>query len=513
MAWFHALFVRELKLNPPDAYESHTAEIAALLRARHPCIALQTLDEKTALDALTIQGHAHVWTWSVVDGVRDAMLSGETPIAETADPAAGLYYLMQHVEHPALCVTLDMVEHLTSPKVLRMLRDLIHRYGNVESTLVMIDHRGPLPDVIRAVSTPARIHPPHRAEIERIVRSTLQAYHQDTPIEVDLSKRDLETIVRNLSGLSRPQIERIVIDVVTTDQRLDADDVNGTLARKRQVLHRDGLLEYIESPVDLDTIGGLVGLKRWLVARRDAISPRAEKFGLPAPRGVLMLGVQGAGKSLCAKAIATGWQRPLLRLDPGILYDRFVGESERRLREALAQVQVMAPNVLWIDEIEKGFASAASRSTDGGLSQRMFGSLLTWMQEHDHGVFVVATANDIEALPPELLRKGRFDEIFFVDLPDESARHAIFEIHLNKRNRDPHGFDLAQLAAASDGFSGAEIEQAIIAGLHEAFATGQELTTRGLTICLSQTHPLSVTMAEKVAALRQWARGRCTIAN
>src|SRR4029077_1905948 len=225
-----------------------------------------------------------------------------------------------------------------------------------------------------------------------------------------------------------------------------------------------------------------------------------------------MLGVQGAGKSLAAKAIATAWKRPLLRMDVGALYDKYIGESERRLRDALKQAERMAPIILWIDEIEKAFASAASQSSDGGLSKRMFGTLLTWMQERTAPVFLMATANDIEALPPELLRKGRFDEIFFVDLPGLEARSAIIEIHLKKRRRDPKRFDVAALAVASDGFSGAEIEQAIVSAMHEAFAAKSELATEHLLSAVKTSPPLSVTMAEKVQELRNWAQGRCVSA-
>ena len=243
------------------------------------------------------------------------------------------------------------------------------------------------------------------------------------------------------------------------------------------------------------------------------MSPQAVEFGLPAPRGVLMLGVQGAGKSLAAKAVATAWRWPLLRMDAGALYDRFIGESERRLRESLRQAERMAPVVLWIDEIEKAFASAGSHSNDGGLSRRMFGTLLTWMQERAAPVFLIATANDIAALPPELLRKGRFDEIFFVDLPDEEARRQILSIHLCKRNRVPGGFDLPTLAAACAGFSGAEIEQAIISGLHESFSAGQELNTDMLLTAIRSSPPLSVTAAERIESLRTWAVGRCVPAD
>ena len=254
-------------------------------------------------------------------------------------------------------------------------------------------------------------------------------------------------------------------------------------------------------------------LKTWLRQRSDALTPEAKAFGLQPPKGVLLLGVQGAGKSLCAKAIATAWQRPLLRLDPGVLYDRYVGESERRLRSALRQAELMAPIILWIDEIEKGFASAASQSTDGGLSQRMFGTLLTWMQEHEAPVFLIATANNIDALPPELLRKGRFDEIFFVDLPTPPVRREIFAIHLRKRNRNPDDFDLEALAEGSPGYSGAEIEQAIIAALHGAFADSTEIDTPRILAAVAGSPPLSVTMAERIDHLRSWARSRCVPAD
>jgi SpoVK/Ycf46/Vps4 family AAA+-type ATPase len=226
-----------------------------------------------------------------------------------------------------------------------------------------------------------------------------------------------------------------------------------------------------------------------------------------------MLGVQGAGKSLCAKAIATAWHQPLLKLDPGSLYNSYIGESERNLRQALKQLEMMSPAILWIDEIEKGFASAASQSTDGGLSKRMFGTLLTWLQEHQAPVFVVATANDIEALPPELLRKGRFDEIFFVDLPKRTVRKDIFKIHLKKRQRDPKDFDLDILADVSEGFSGSEIEQAIVSALHEAYADKKELNTDRILSIFRVSPPLSVTLAEQVESLRNWAHGRCVPAD
>ncbi|MHC4738906.1 MAG: AAA family ATPase [Planctomycetota bacterium] len=297
------------------------------------------------------------------------------------------------------------------------------------------------------------------------------------------------------------------------DHIFNDEDINSIIANKRRMIQRGGLLEYVQTPLSLDEIGGMRKLKKWLKNRKDAFSSGAETFGITAPRGVLMLGIQGAGKSLCAKAVATAWKQPLLRLDPGSLYASYVGESERNLRNALNQTEMMSPVVLWIDEIEKAFASAASQSTDGGLSKRMFGTLLTWMQEHQEPVFVIATANDIEALPPELLRKGRFDEIFFVGLPNPDTRKKIFEIHIKKRNRDAAKFNLDALAETSEGYSGAEIEQAVIAALHEAYANKADLTTARILSALKTSPPLSVTMAEKVQALLAWAKDRCVPAD
>jgi SpoVK/Ycf46/Vps4 family AAA+-type ATPase len=264
----------------------------------------------------------------------------------------------------------------------------------------------------------------------------------------------------------------------------------------------------------MDEIGGLSQLKRWLDARHLGSMDEAQDFGLTLPRGVLLLGVQGAGKSLAAKAVATAWRVPLLKLDAGALFDKYIGESERRLRDSLAQADRMAPAVLWIDEIEKGFASASAHSSDGGLSRRMFGTLLTWMQERRSATFLVATANDISALPPELLRKGRFDEVFFVDLPDETVRRTILSIHLTKRRRNPELFDLAMLAEATNGFSGAEIEAGIESALRCAFADNRRnLTDRDLIETFRASPPISVVMAEKVAELRAWAAQRCVPAD
>jgi ATP-dependent 26S proteasome regulatory subunit len=491
-----------------------------LIRAGHAAIAILTYEEQYALSLVRetafklgydLSGTS-LWLWSVSDGLRDGLVARPSRIENTEHPAAALLYLSR-LDKPVVCVTLDLIGHLKDERTLRQFRDLLRRFEEVGSHLVMIDYQEEVPGVVAAHATRMEVSLPNEAELEAVVRRAVRAAHQERSIEIDMTRSGLRTVIRNLRGLTRRQAERIINDIVSEDRRFDATDINQVLAAKRQVLQEAGLLEYIEAPVDLSEIGGLRRLKSWLAQRQCAMTEEAAAYGLVCPRGVLMLGVQGAGKSLCAKAIATAWQQPLLRLDPAALYDRYVGESERRLRMSLRQAEMMAPIVLWIDEIEKGFASAASRSTDGGLSQRMFGSLLTWMQEHRSPVFVVATANDIEALPPELLRKGRFDEIFFVDLPGEATRRQIFEIHLRKRARNAEDFALEELAAAAEGYSGAEIEAAIVSALHKTFARKGQLTTQTLLEALKESPPLSITMAERVQALRDWARNRCVPAD
>jgi hypothetical protein len=490
-------------------------QLEQLILRGHACVAVRSLEERYVLELLRTIAVDHqrpLWLWTVSQGLVDGLLAGGRVLSSTDKPVNALAHLAE-LRDRSIAVMLDLAAHLQDAAVLRALRTTLMRIESTGLQIVLLDHSDELPAVIAAETTPFAVSLPDEAELERIVRDTLRRANSAHPIRVELRRSEFQAILRNLRGLTRRQVERIVEDVISDDRRFDAADAHHVIAEKRRLLVHSGLLEFVETPVDLNAIGGLRRLKSWLRRRAGALSDAGQKFGLPAPRGVLLLGVQGAGKSLSAKAIATAWQRPLLRMDVGALYDRYVGESERRLRDTLRQAEGLAPIVLWIDEIEKAFASAASRSTDGGLSQRMFGTLLTWMQEHRAPVFLVATANDIEALPPELLRKGRFDEIFFVDLPDRDVRCEIAAIHLRQRGRDPAAFDLNAIAEASAGHSGAEIEQAVIGGLHAAFDAKAELTTAHIVEALDASPPLSVTMAERVAALRAWAVGRCVPAD
>jgi SpoVK/Ycf46/Vps4 family AAA+-type ATPase len=486
-----------------------------LLAAGHGCISIVTFEESDALDLVrtcAMDSAMPCWQWSINRGLTDGLVADMPAIADTEHPAAALYWLSIQ-DRPCMTILLDLAGHLKDERTLRLLRELIVRYEKLGGHLVLIDHREELPPVVKSVAAGFELSLPDEVELLHVVRDTLRQRGQERPVRVELTRQQSDILLQALRGLSRRQVRRILCEAVAIDRQLDINDLSMILSEKRRAMQGEGVLDYIESPVSLDEIGGLRRLKFWLTQRQEAQSKSAAEFGLPAPRGILMLGVQGAGKSLAAKAVATAWRWPLLRLDAGALYDRYIGESERRLRESLRQAERMAPVILWIDEIEKAFASAASQSTDGGVSRRMFGSMLTWMQEHAAPVFVIATANDIEALPPELLRKGRFDEIFFVDLPVKESRSQIFAIHLRKRKRDPGDFNLDALSDAADGFSGAEIEQAVVAAMHDAFAHGRELSTDGILAALQNSPPLSVTMAEKVADLRAWAEGRCVPAD
>ncbi len=490
--------------------------LTQLITARHPCVLIPTFEEQHALNvirAVASEVRRHALVWTVTRGLHDAMIEDEISIPDTAHPAGALAHLCKHTPERSLVVMLDLSHHLKDDRTLRCLRELIAKMERAESTVVLVDADGDYPPAIKSASARMDLTLPGAAELEQIVRSTLRTIHSQQAINVQLGREDFDAIIQNLSGLSRRQARQAIIETVSEDRLIDATDLKRIIEYKKRALRTVGVLEPIETLVTLDEVGGLENLKKWLNLRANALSEEAIEFGIEPPRGVLMLGVQGAGKSLSAKAVATAWKRPLVRMDVGALFDRYIGESEKRLREALLQAAMMSPVILWIDEIEKAFASAAAQSSDGGLSKRMFGTLLTWMQEHTKPVFLIATANDVSALPPELLRKGRFDEIFFIDLPNPAARRSIFEIHLRRRDRDPDLFDLDELSRESDGYAGAEIEQAIKSAIYEAFSRNTLLSTKMIVAALRGSPPLSVTMSEKIDALRQWSVGRCVNAD
>jgi len=343
----------------------------------------------------------------------------------------------------------------------------------------------------------------------QLVQTTISDLTANHRVRKELPEDQLPQLARALRGLTLEEARRVLTQAVLTSLSLDAGTLERLHEGKSQLIKNQGVLEFLRLEGGLDSIGGLARLKAWLAKRRDALTPEAARYGLEPPKGILILGVQGCGKSLCAKAVAREWGMQLLKFDCSSLFDKYIGESERNLRKSLTVAEAVAPSVLWIDEIEKMFPQAALRSeADGGLSARIFGTFLTWLQEKKAPVFVVATSNDVSSLPPELLRKGRFDEIFFVDLPVLEARKTIFAIHLKGHQQGGEGLDIDALAQAAEGFSGAEIQQAISSALYAAFAKKTGLTTEMVLKEIRSTFPLSVTMREKVEALREWARDR-----
>jgi AAA+ superfamily predicted ATPase len=490
--------------------------LTLLIDAGYPIILIATPDETHA--AVQVAKAASLlarplYDWSLTTGLV-TRLPNSAPAAIPAGSAKAALEHIRKVGGNGLYLFRDLAPHLKDPIVERLLRDFYASTDRFGPTILTLE-TGEVPESLRRLSVSYDIKPPDLEELEQIVRGTFTRLTRESLYETTagLTQSQFDQLVRTLCGLSRAEAARVVATAVLDDHVLDAADLPRIVEAKRMLLGSRGVLETIGVDFTIDDVGGLGNLKQWLAQRRGACTKKAREFGLESPRGMLLLGVQGCGKSLCAKAVAADWNWPLLRLDPGVLYQRFVGESERTLRDALDQAEAMAPVVLWIDEIEKAFASQNAALSDGGLSQRMFGTFLSWLQDHRYPIFTVATANDVSALPPELLRKGRFDEVFFVDLPDTAAREKILSVHLQRRKRDARNFNLPKLAAACEGFSGAEIEQLTVAALFDAFAGKQELTDEHLLQAATKTKPLAVLARERIADLREWAKDRCVAAD
>lgn len=394
------------------------------------------------------------------------------------------------------------------------MRELSTGFRDARRSIVLSAPVLKLPPELEDDAVPFRLEVPDATLLLGVVEQTLAEVGGEMHLKVELDQDSLRQLAKNMVGLTLDEARRTLRRCLLERGPVDAHLLTDVLKAKRAALRQEGVLEYLKADASFADVADLKSLKEWLSKRRGALTPEGRKFGLEPPRGILITGVQGCGKSLCAKAVAGEWELDLARLDVGALYDKYIGETEKNLRRSLEMAQKLAPMVLWIDEIEKGFAATgASADVDAGLSQRVLATLLTWLQDRESGVFIAATSNDISALPPELLRKGRFDEIFFVDLPDAEARAQLFRIHLRRRGREPGEFDSAALAAASEGFSGAEIEQAIVSGLYSAFSRQQALSTEILLAELRSTRPLSITRREAVEQLRAWARERAVPAN
>jgi len=488
-------------------------EIDVLIRARYPILYIVSWEEERVSETVAAVGRERgkkILVWSVERGLLPygTPAQSEKVSEATRDPLAALDTVGRQAE-PAIFVFKDLHPFLNDPVVVRKLRSLGYLLTKSHKTLILLSPLLKLPPELEKSITVIDFDLPGRPELERLLNSMIEQVRTNTQVKIDLAGDTREKILRAALGLTLEEAENVLAKALVMNNRLGPEEVAVILSEKKQIIRKSGLLEYYESEEQLENVGGLDVLKDWLRKRHLAFSPQAREFGLPAPKGILLLGVQGCGKSLCAKAVASLWKLPLLRLDVGRIFSSLVGSSEENMRRAIKVAESIAPDILWIDEIEKAFSgSQSSTFSDAGTTSRVLGNFITWLQEKTTAVFVIATANNIEYLPPELLRKGRFDEIFFVDLPKVEERKEIFAIHLRRRHRNPADFALDVLARESAGFSGAEIEQAIISALFDVFQTGRALTTEDILTSLRQTRPLSVTMKESIEQLRSWASNR-----
>lgn len=489
--------------------DGHDLEL--LLNSHHPIIVIESREETRLLKMISrigIQQYKPVFQWSITDGTRRVDIDLSAPVKK-ADEEQVLWQIRDGGE-AGVYVLCDFHPYLDDPVHIRLLKDIAQQHERNHITLVLLSHRIAIPPELSHLCARAELALPGRGELEQIVMDTAKEWRKKTNSSVQTDHQSFRLLVQNLAGLTTQDARRLARTAIFDDGSINADDLPQVMRAKHRLLRGDEVLSFEFDTSRFSEVGGLARLKAWLEQRRPVFHGEATDSPLEPPRGLMLLGVQGGGKSLAAKATAGLFNVPLLRLDFATLYNKYHGETERNLREALKTAEAMAPCVLWIDEIEKGISTG---SHDGGTSQRVLGTLLTWMAERQQPVFLVATANDIERLPAELVRKGRFDEIFFVDLPDAAVRREIFAIHLDKRELPAEAIDIRMLAEQAEGFSGAEIEQAIVSAMYAAHARDEELQTEHILQELLQTSPLSLVMQEQIAQLRQWAAERTVSAS
>jgi ATP-dependent 26S proteasome regulatory subunit len=497
--------------------ESKTTEFQhqfqTYVRAGYPILYVVTPEEDRAIELVSraladdeALASRRPFVWSVSRGLCTVDLKSVD--AKTADPKKVLPALLE-LKDPGVFILLDFHTFMderspVSALAVRQLRDVVTPFKAQRKTIVLLSPVLKVPPELEKDLTVVDLEMPGEEELAAVLDETVEQVKDNPRVEVSLADGGREAVVKSLQGLTCAEAENALAKVIVSHSRISPEDIPLLLAEKEQIIRKSGMLEFYSTPERFGSVGGLDELKKWLRQRQRAFTEAAREFGLPNPRGLLLVGVPGCGKSLSAKAVSSEWTMPLLKFDLGKVFAGLVGQSEENMRRALKLAEAVAPCILWIDEVEKGLAGSRGDGGDGGTSTRVFGSLLTWMEENEKPVFTIATANDIEGLPPELLRKGRFDEIFFIDLPTPQERANIFAIHLVKHHRDPSDFDLAAHVRLTDGFSGAEIEQLVISALYAAFAESERsmLEDRHIEHAIRETVPLSATMADKIARLR-----------
>ncbi len=492
-----------------------------LLQSHFPVVVVETHEEQRAvqlLQGLVAKNGTRLLLWTATEGLKDHLLGDARSSVEgwtiddlgakqddrALEPEHTLGVIRKETRR-SIIVLLDFHPYLSNPRIVRLLKEIAQDRPMSGNTLVLISHRIDIPPEIRRLCARFELALPGAGEIRRLVLDEAKVWSMKNQKKLKVDRKALDLLVRNLQGLTTSDAKRLVRNAIYDDGAVTHSDIDEVMRAKYELVDQRGVLAYEYDTVGFADVGGFARLKNWLDKRKRPFVDTLARTAVDVPKGILLIGVQGCGKSLAARSVAGSWGVPLLRLDLGAVYNKYIGETEKNIRETLRSAEVLAPCVLWIDEIEK---SIEANETDGGTSARVLGTLLTWMAEKRARVFIVATANDISKLPPELLRKGRLDEIFFVDLPSLEARRAILAVHLQKRRMDPRMFDLKKIAAASEGFSGAELEQALVSACYTALANDEGVTTEHVLTELSQTRPLSVVMGERVQALRQWARDR-----
>jgi len=458
------------------------------------------------------------------DRLTRAMMTALGPEATAAAAGGSIYNTREPVQAlanmesmtvEAVFILKDFHRHIDDPVVVRRLRDVGQKFSANRRTIVITAPEISVPAELTTLVEYFDLPLPDHDRLHDVVRETFTRLSKTYTLKLELDAAGVDAMSANLRGLTEEEAERAISQAIVMRYALCQESVTDVLEAKKQLLRHSGMLEFIEASDNMASVGGLENLKHWLAQRRGAWEDSAREFGLEPPRGMIILGVQGCGKSLCARAVAGEWKLPLVKFDTSAVYDKYIGETEKRIRKVFQVAEGLAPCVLWIDELEKVFAGSGpdSASADAGVSSRLLASFLSWMQDRKAAVFVAATCNNVTVLPPELIRKGRFDELFFVDLPNQAERKQIFSIQLAKRKRNPAEFDLDKAAAAAKGYSGAEIDAAVQGALYAAYSEKKPLGTQSLTDALAQTVPLSTTRAEEIAALRDWAGTRAVPAS
>ncbi len=507
-----------------------------LLSSSTPIVVMETAEEMRAVRLVRVACSAlslATFEWSIASGlvrcgseVGEVVpetgfaagpghdLSGAQALYNSKEPAQALSNL-EAMSLEAAFVLKDFHRHMDDPVVVRRLRDVGQKFSINRRTVIITAPSITIPAELRSLVEFLELPLPDKERLRQIIDEMTVRVGKTRTLKRTLDASGLDAMANNLRGLTEEEAERAASQAIVTRYGITAETVTDVLQAKKEQLRHSGMLEFIDASEDLANVGGLDNLKRWLAQRRGTWEDAARDFGLEPPRGAIILGVQGCGKSMCARAIAGEWRLPLVKFDTAAIYDKYIGETEKRIQKVFRVAEGLAPCVFWIDELEKVFAGSGpdSASVDAGVSSRILAAFLSWMQDRKAPVFVAATCNNVTALPPELIRKGRFDELFFVDLPNQAERKQIFGIHLKRRKRNPAEFDLDQAAAAARGYSGAEIEAAVQTALYSAFSTKQAVSTQGLLDALKATVPLSVTRSEEIQELRAWASQRAVPAS